>query len=137
VEDFAEAIRAMRSPWVDMMGLVIESATPGRVTATLVVDPEKHMQPVGLVHGGVFASIGETLASMGAVIDAMAAGKNAAGMENHTSFIRSVSGAARLTAVAEALHRGRTTQSWEVRITDEEGRLVARSYVRMALIDQR
>jgi uncharacterized protein (TIGR00369 family) len=95
------------------------------------------MQPLGLVHGGVYASIAETLASLGAALSAVEAGKGAAGMENHTSFIRSVTSAATLTAVAEAVHRGRTTHAWEVRITDEEGRLVARSYVRLAILEQR
>ena len=127
----------MRSPWADGMGLTIDSATPERVTGSLQVDPARHMQPVGLVHGGVFASIAETLASMGAALTAIENGKDAAGMENHTSFLRPVTGETRLTAVAEAIHRGRSTHSWVVRITDEAGRLVAQSYVRLAIIDRR
>ena len=67
----------------------------------------------------------------------MEQGKTSAGMENHTSFLRSVISAQRITAVAEPIHRGRTTHAWEVRISDEQGRLVARSYVRLAIIDAR
>ena len=110
MEDFAEALRGMRSPWDETVGLTVETATRERVTASLVIDPDRHMQPFGLVHGGVYAAIAETLASFGAALSAAPDGKDAAGMENHTSFIRAVTGAgARLTAVAEPIHRGRTT----------------------------
>jgi uncharacterized protein (TIGR00369 family) len=119
------------------MGLAIESATTDRVTASLEIDPARHMQPMGLVHGGVFASIAETLASVGCALSAYPEGKGAAGMENHTSFLRSISSAQKITAVAEAVHRGRTTHAWEVRIMDSQGRLVARSYVRLAVLARR
>lgn len=133
-EDYAERLMQMHAPWDRHLGLVVESATVARVTASLDVDPAVHMQPMGLVHGGVWASIGETLASIGAALAVLDEGKTSAGMENHTSFLRPVTTAQRVTAVAEPIHRGRTTQSWEVRISDAQGRLVARSYVRLAII---
>jgi len=117
--------------------LVIESASAERVTGSVDIDPARHTQPMGLVHGGVYASIAESLASIGCALGVIPDGKAAAGMENHTSFLRSITTPQKITAVAEAIHRGRTTQAWDVRITDSEGRLVARSYVRMAVLERR
>jgi uncharacterized protein (TIGR00369 family) len=125
------------APWDDAIGLRIESASVDRVTASVDIDPKRHMQALGLVHGGVYASIAETLASLGCALNVLPDGKSAAGMENHTSFMRSITTAQRVEAVAEPIHRGRTTHAWEVRITDGEGRLVARSYVRLAVLEPR
>jgi 1,4-dihydroxy-2-naphthoyl-CoA hydrolase len=123
--------------WVEATGLQIVNASGDEVTGTLVVVPEKHMQPFGLLHGGVLCGIVESLASVGAAIYAMEHGKvGSAGMENHTSFLRSVRGGV-LTGRAFPLHRGGSTHVWEVHITDEEGRLVARGTVRLAILDKR
>jgi 1,4-dihydroxy-2-naphthoyl-CoA hydrolase len=136
-QDLVDRLKDMRAPWDDLTRLVIESASAERVTGSLEIDPAVHMQPFGLVHGGVWASIAETLASLGAALGAMEQAKTSAGMENHTSFLRSVTTAQRVTAVAEPIHQGRTTAAWEVRISDAQGRLVARSYVRLAIIEPR
>jgi uncharacterized protein (TIGR00369 family) len=123
--------------WDRVVGLEIESATADEVVGVLDIDPERHMQPAGILHGGVLCGIVETLASVGASINATAAGKmGAAGMENQTSFLRSVRGGT-LRGRAVPLHKGRTTHVWEVRITDEQDRLVSRGVVRLVILEQR
>ena len=81
-------------------------------------------QPAGLVHGGVFASIAEAIASMATGVAVMRDGKTAQGMSNQTSFLRPIVHGT-IHAVARRRHRGRTTWVWEVDITDDEGRLCA------------
>lgn len=135
VEDLVARLRGMRSPHVDLLGLRIRSVSPDEVVATLTVDPEKHFHPWGAVHGGVYCSVIETLATLGAALSAIPEGKLAVGVENHTSFVRSVR-AGELTARGAALNRGRQMHLWEVRIVDERERLVARGTVRLALIQQ-
>ena len=81
-------------------------------------------QPTGLVHGGVFASIAESIASLATGVAVMRDGKTAQGMSNQTSFLRPILDGT-IHAVARRRHRGRTTWVWEVDITDDEGRLCA------------
>ena len=89
-------------------------------------------QPFGLVHGGVFAAIAESLCSQATFAAVAADGKVAQGLSNHTSFVRPIlSGTAH--AEARCRHRGRTTWVWEVDITDDDGRLCAMSRVTMAV----
>jgi 1,4-dihydroxy-2-naphthoyl-CoA hydrolase len=79
-------------------------------------------QAAGLVHGGVYASIAESLASMGTVFAVMNEGKLAMGLSNQTSFLRPITQGT-IHAVARRKHRGRTTWVWEVEITDDDGKL--------------
>jgi 1,4-dihydroxy-2-naphthoyl-CoA hydrolase len=83
---------------------------------------EHHKQPAGLVHGGVYASIAESLASLGTAYAVMADGKMASGMSNQTSFLRPITQGT-IHAVATVKHRGRTTWVWEVEMTDDQGHL--------------
>ena len=116
-----------------LIGLEITEATPQRAVARLRVD-ERHLQPYGVVHGGVYATMAETIASVGAAITAVARDpdQGAVGLENHTTFVRAARAGAELVAEATPLHAGRRTQVWEVVIRDSvSGRLVARSTVRL------
>ena len=88
------------------------------------------LQPAGLVHGGVFASIAETLASAATWLGVHEDGRTAQGLSNQTSFLRPILSGT-IHATARRRHRGRTTWVWEVDITDDEGRLCA--LVRMTI----
>jgi 1,4-dihydroxy-2-naphthoyl-CoA hydrolase len=88
------------------------------------------LQPAGLVHGGVFASIAESITSLATWADVHEDGRTAQGMSNQTSFLRPITGGT-IHAVARRRHKGRTTWVWEVDITDDEGRLCA--LVRMTI----
>ncbi|HWH94700.1 MAG TPA: PaaI family thioesterase [Baekduia sp.] len=114
-----------------LYGLVIDAMDldAGEVRAHVEVT-DVHRQPAGLVHGGVFASIAESIASIGTWAAVQADGKSAQGLSNQTSFLRPILGGT-VHAVARARHRGRTTWVWEVEITDDEQRLC--SLVRMTI----
>ncbi len=81
-------------------------------------------QPAGLIHGGVYASMAEAMASMATGMTVLAQGSTAMGLSNSTSFLRPVTAGA-VNAHATRLHRGRTTWVWDVRFSDDEGRLCA------------
>jgi 1,4-dihydroxy-2-naphthoyl-CoA hydrolase len=87
-------------------------------------------QPGGLVHGGVFASMAESMASIGTFVGVQEEGKGGVGLSNQTSFLRPIVDGT-IHAVARRRHRGRTTWVWEVEISDDEGRLCA--LVRMTI----
>jgi len=79
-------------------------------------------QPAGLVHGGVYAAIAESLASLATFAAVAGEGKQAVGLSNQTSFLRPVTEGT-ILATAQRKHAGRTTWVWEVEMTDSEGRL--------------
>jgi uncharacterized protein (TIGR00369 family) len=102
-------------------GLEITGHTEQTVTGQVAVRDELK-QPAGLVHGGVFASIAESLASLGTAFKVIPEGKIAVGLSNQTSFLRPITGGT-IHAVATVRHRGRTTWVWEVDMTDDDQRL--------------
>ena len=101
----------------------MDSVSEEEVRATVPVrDAVK--QPMGLVHGGVFASVAEALASMATAVAVAPEGKRAMGLSNATSFMRPITEGT-VHAVARRIHRGRTTWVWDVEITDDQGRRCA------------
>lgn len=137
MDRFAEQINALdQGHFATHIGLVVDSATPERLEGHVDIQPY-HTQPAGIVHGGVYSSIVETLASMGGFLTTMQDEKDIAGVENHTSFLRSIGAGSRVTAVAKPIHVGRMMHLWEVEIKDERDRLVARGTVRLAVLDRR
>ena len=114
--------------FIKLVGVRIGEASGDRVVLTCPVTPDLH-QPFGLVHGGVYATLAETAASVGASLWFGDRGK-VVGVSNHTDFLRAVR-RGELRAEATPLSRGRTTQLWQVEIGDEQGRLVAHSKVRL------
>src|SRR5262245_22537280 len=116
-------LNAQRGGFNVTLGLMFTRASPDEVTCEVPIGP--HMtQPYGLVHGGVYASIVETLASVGAALFAMPQGLAPVGVENTTSFLRAVR-SGKLTGVTRPLHRGRNTQVWEVEVRGDDGKLAA------------
>lgn len=106
-----------------LYGLQIGSVSEEEVTATVPVRDEVK-QPMGLVHGGLFASIAEALASMATAVAVAGEGKQAMGLSNATSFMRPITEGT-VHATARRIHRGRTTWIWDVEITDDAGRRCA------------
>jgi 1,4-dihydroxy-2-naphthoyl-CoA hydrolase len=133
-DDIIDTINGSRGGFNTTIDLRFTKVAYDEVVAEVEVRPELH-QPYGLVHGGVYSTMIETLASTGAAINAMAVGKHTVGLENSTSFLRAVrSGTLRGRALP--LTRGRKTQVWTVTITDDDDRLVASGRVRMLIIDE-
>ena len=108
-----EAWNAAPVPLRDVLAPEIVSRTEEEVRARLPVT-DSLCQPLGLVHGGVFASLADALTTD--------AGTRA--ISNQTSFLRPIT-QGHVNAAARRRHRGRTTAVWEVDITDDEGRLCA------------
>jgi 1,4-dihydroxy-2-naphthoyl-CoA hydrolase len=115
-------------------GLQILQADGNAVRGRLEVGPQ-HLQPAGIVHGGVYAAMTESLASTGTWFG-VGEGKFVAGMSNLTTFLRPIREGT-IHADGAPLHSGRTTWVWDVRITDDEGRTCATSRVTIAVRDAR
>jgi 1,4-dihydroxy-2-naphthoyl-CoA hydrolase len=89
-------------------------------------------QPIGLVHGGVYASISEALTSLATGAGVGSEGLIATRMSNQTNFLRPITDGV-IHAEAVRRHRGRTSWMWDVAITDDEGRLCAVSRMTIAV----
>ncbi len=128
--DHASLLNSMQRGFDKQMGFRYTKVTQDEVCAEFEVS-EMHVQQYGLVHGGTYAGLIETLCSIGAAVNAMARGQGGAvGLENHTSFLR----AARrglVRGVATPLTRGRRTQVWQAEVKDEQGRMLATGRVRL------
>jgi 1,4-dihydroxy-2-naphthoyl-CoA hydrolase len=110
------------------MGLRLVEQGPERVVIEWTIGPD-HLQPLGLVHGGVFAGVVESACSIGAMHRA-GAGQQVVGVENHTSFLRPAR-SGELRCVATPIHAGQTTQLWQAEITDGQGKLVSSGRLRL------
>ncbi len=121
--DVAAQIDAVAGGWVRAMGLRFTYATRHEVRAELVV-AEVHLQPYGLVHGGVYCGIVESLASVGAALESMRSGRWIVGVENTTRFLKATR-AGVLTAVGRPVSVSDTQSVWQVDIHDAGGTLVA------------
>ena len=95
-----------------LYGLELVEVTAEVASGRVAVSDELR-QPTGLVHGGVYAAIAESLASYGTAVAVMPEGRLAMGLSNHTSFLRPITGGT-IHATARPRHRGRSTWVWEV-----------------------
>ncbi len=119
-------------PFVEHLGLRLTEVSGGRVVATWTA-AARHHQPYGIVHGGVHASVVETLGSVGSAAWAaehLAEGTKVVGVHNSTDFFRAVS-EGELTSTGEPVHQGRSQQLWVVETRDAQDRLVARGQLRV------
>ena len=131
--DVVTMLNAGRGGFEVAIGLQFTRASTEEVECTVPVGP--HLtQPYGLVHGGVYATIVETLASVGAALFAMRKGQTTVGLENSTSFLRAVRSGT-LFGISRPLHRGRATQVWQVEIRGDDGKLAATGRVRMLCLE--
>ncbi|RIK99762.1 MAG: thioesterase [Proteobacteria bacterium] len=121
--------------WGAAVGIELLEVGAERVRARVDVGA-RHHQPYGIAHGGVYSSIVEDVASVGAGMAALARGqRGVVGVSNATDFLRSHAKGG-LDAVGTPLHVGRTQQLWQVEIRREsDAKLVARGQVRFAVLD--
>ena len=128
-----------QSPLTRALGLIIDDyGNDGDhdqgctwLTGHIDAGPEHH-QPMGIVHGAVYTGAVETAARVGATASVYHLGQFAVGVDNFTDFARPVT-QGRLQVDARAAQQGRTLQLWDVTITDEAGKLVAKGRVRLAI----
>jgi 1,4-dihydroxy-2-naphthoyl-CoA hydrolase len=118
------------APFDTELGLRFTELGPDGARAQLDVTP-KLLQPMGLVHGGVYCSMVESMASVSAYTWlATRGGGNVVGVNNNTDFLRSI-GSGTVYGRTEPIHRGRRQQLWLVTITDSADRVIARGQVRL------
>jgi 1,4-dihydroxy-2-naphthoyl-CoA hydrolase len=110
------------------LGFELDEASGERVVMSAAIGPQ-HLQPYGIVHGGVYCAMVEASASIGAALWFGDRGK-VVGVANHTNFLRST-GSGRVIATATPIHRGRSQQLWLVEVGDDGGRPLARGEVRL------
>jgi uncharacterized protein (TIGR00369 family) len=117
-----------------LLEIEFDEVTPALVRGSVAAD-ERHHQPWGLVHGGLYTTAIETFATTGAHEAVKGDGRLAVGVTNVTDFLRPHR-EGRLSVVATAIQQGRTQQLWQVEMRRAEDRkLVARGQVRLQNID--
>jgi 1,4-dihydroxy-2-naphthoyl-CoA hydrolase len=107
----------------ELIGLEYLDADPDEVRARVKVT-DRIRQPAGLVHGGVYAAMAESICSAATWLALHGDGMAAMGQSNNATFLRPIS-EGHVNAVARPRHRGRTTWVWDVEIADDEDRLCA------------
>ena len=114
-----------------LIGLDYTEITKDGVTATFTVTPQLQ-QPYGILHGGVLCSVVE---SVGSISGAAWWDGPVVGTSNHTNFIKATRDGT-LTARSTPIHRGRSQQLWDIEITDDQQRLIAKGQLRLANLDK-
>ncbi len=117
---------------VEVLGIQFVEAGPDYLKAVMPVDHRTH-QPFGMLHGGASVALAETMGSVGALHCVNPETHFCVGLEINANHVRSVRSGI-VTGLAEPLHVGRTTQLWEIRITDSADRLVCVSRLTMAVL---
>jgi 1,4-dihydroxy-2-naphthoyl-CoA hydrolase len=132
-----ELVMTSRGPASELMALLdvqFDECAPTRVSGSIAAD-ERHHQPWGIVHGGLYTSAIETFATVGAHDTVKDRGQRAVGVANATDFLRPHR-SGRLEVVAVPVHQGRTQQLWQVDIRRPgDDKLVARGQVRLQNVE--
>lgn len=130
------ALERINAMFVDTLcatiGIRITEIGDDYVRGTLPVDARTH-QPYGLLHGGASVALAETLGSLAGMLTLDPAVEAAVGLEINANHVRGMKSGL-VTGTARPLHLGRSTQVWEVRIEDENGKLVCISRLTLAVI---
>jgi 1,4-dihydroxy-2-naphthoyl-CoA hydrolase len=107
-----------------LLGLTVTVAEPDRVVAELVVQ-EQHCTLGHTIHGGTIMAFADTLGAIGTVLN-LREGQSTTTVESKTNFFAGATVGSKVTAESVPLHRGRRTQVWETRLTNDSGRLLAK-----------
>ena len=123
------------SGFAEEIGVEWVNLDPDDAQARIAVEP-RHLQPYGIVHGGVFASLAESLTSAATYGAVREEGSVAMGQANDTTFLRPIADGY-INASARTRHRGRTTWVWDVEISDDGGQACALARVTIAVRPRR
>lgn len=118
----------------EVLDIKFVQAEKDRLVATMPVGPN-HRQPFGYLHGGVSVVLAESIASIGSMLNIDADKQAAFGLEINANHLRPKREGL-LTGVATPITRGRTTHVWDVRITDEDDKLICVSRCTVAIVDR-
>ena len=125
--------RNIESSLIGTLGIEMKEISDGKVIATMPVD-ERTRQPYGLLHGGASVALAESVASFGGIQLVDRTKQAVVGLEINANHVRSVRSGL-VTAEGNIIHRGKTTMVWDVKIRDEEDRLICISRCTLAVID--
>ena len=128
-----ETLNALsRNTLIEHLGIVFTAAGEDWVSATMPVD-ERTRQPYGILHGGASVVLAETLGSSAGNLCVDTGQQVCVGLEINANHIRAMRGGS-VTGTARAVHVGRSTHVWDIRIEDEAGRLVCTSRLTLAVV---
>ncbi|UZE22297.1 hotdog fold thioesterase [Pseudomonas sp. B21-056] len=116
----------------EVLDIRFESFDDESLTASMVVDHRTH-QPFGLLHGGASVVLAETVGSMAAYLCVDTSKFYCVGLEINANHLRGVR-SGRVTATARMVHLGRTTQVWDIRLSNDEGKVNCVSRLTMAVV---
>ncbi len=116
------------------LGIEITELTDNSIKGRMPVD-HRTIQPAGVLHGGASVVLAETLASWGGFLSVDQSKFHAVGLEINANHMRPVPAGEWVYGEATPAHRGRSTQIWEIRITNEAGKLVCLSRCTIAIIE--
>jgi uncharacterized protein (TIGR00369 family) len=119
----AELQKLIQPMFPGLMGIEIETVTPEKVVAGMLVRPDL-CTGGGVCHGGALMAFADTAGALGTIAN-LPAGARTTTIESKTNFMSAARVDTRVTAEAVSLHRGRTTQVWQTAIRSEDGKLVA------------
>ena len=114
------------------LGIVLTEHGPDFLRGTMPVDA-RTVQPYGILHGGASVALAETLGSVAGNLCVDTTKEMVVGLEINANHVRAMRGG-RVTGTARALHVGRSTQLWEIRIENDEGKLVCVSRLTLAVV---
>lgn len=137
-EQRAAMLNHMRTGLDALLGLTFVRIEPSRIEASYTAQAD-HVQPFGLLHGGVYCALVESVCSVGASLTAMQQGRRAVGVQNTTQFLRGTRPGTTLTLVAEpdGSHPSTDTRTWwKTQLTDPTGRLCATGFVELAILSR-
>lgn len=126
--------RSMKNTLCELLDIRFTGVTENTLIATMAVG-QKQMQPMGIMHGGASCVLAETVGGAAANF-CVDPGKICVGLEININHLRPVQ-AGTLTAIATALHLGKTTQVWDIRIFNDQKKLVAVSRHTVAVIEKK
>ena len=118
-----ELNRRCESSFVDYLGIRFTEYDGCKIAAEIEIQPH-HKQPIGVVHGGVYLSIAETIAGAGSTVMVEKAGKTAYGTLANGQHFASVRGGV-ITARGELIFKSEYKHVWDVKITDDLGKLIS------------
>lgn len=121
-----------RDTLMEALGIRLCAVGEDWLQGTMPVDRRTH-QPYGLLHGGASVALAESLGSIAAMLTLEPGPWRAVGLDINANHVRGVTSGI-VTGTARPLHRGRSTQVWEIRIEDEAGKLVCISRLTMAVV---
>ncbi len=135
IPDLERLNASSRDTLMDVLGIRFDAFGEDWLSATMPVDARTH-QPFGLLHGGASVALAETVGSTAALLTLDTGRELAVGLDINANHLRGVR-EGHVTGTARALHLGRSTQVWEIRITDADERLASIARLTMAVVPRR